>query len=248
MLHVWCLHGFLGTGRDWDPLVSSFPPSSTVAFHGPDLLSSPGEIRSFPYWSKRFNFQAGKNRGINILIGYSLGGRLALHALLEPSHPWAGAVIVSAHPGLPSPYERKERLARDEEWARRFEEASWEEILQDWNAQPAFGGKPPALPRPEENFSRPALAKALRTWSLGRQEPLWDRLHRVRVPLLWITGGEDKTYTRLGEEALRRLPSARGLVVPGAGHRVPWEAPEEFSGAVKDFLVPFLEAPSPHST
>ncbi len=166
-----------------------------------------------------------------------MGGRLALHALLQPSSPWKAAVIVSAHPGLSTPAEREARLARDEEWAARFEKDRWQDLLEDWNAQPVLGKKIQMPPRREEDFSRAALAKALRTWSLGRQEPLMERFGEIRVPLFWITGEEDARYTLLGKRAAPLLPKGTFLAVPGAGHRVPWEAPRAFASAVADFLA-----------
>ncbi len=248
MLSLWCLHGFLGTGKDWKSLAASLDPFPGLSLHCPDILASPGEIRAFPYWARKFNARAAGREGINILLGYSMGGRLALHALLQPGSPWKGAVIVSAHPGLSSPAERETRLARDEEWASRFEKDPWEKLIRDWNAQPVFGGKEPPFQRREEDFSRAALAKALRTWSLGRQDSLLDRLHHVRIPVLWLAGEEDERYVRLGKYAVRLLPRGTLKTFPDTGHRVPWEAPRAFSSAVKNFLAGFQTPAAPYST
>ncbi len=237
MITLWCLHGFLGTGKDWEPLQDFLQSRKGPVFHTPHLLASPGEIRPFPYWARKFNALAARSGEFPVLAGYSMGGRLALHALLQPSSPWKAAVIVSAHPGLSTPAEREARLAHDEKWAARFEKDRWEDLVEDWNAQPVFAKGNHMPPRREEDFSRAALAKALRTWSLGRQEPLMERLEEIRLPLLWIAGKEDARYALLGKRAARLLPRGTFLAVPGTSHRVPWEAPKVFASAVADFLA-----------
>ena len=113
---------------------------------------------------------AGERR---VLLGYSLGGRLALHTLLDAAfiHPglWDAAVIVSAHPGLSvgSANERSLRIAADERWAERFERDPWPRLVNDWGAQPVFCGKPWPLARHERDFDRDELRSALSSWSLG---------------------------------------------------------------------------------
>ena len=246
MIALWCLHGFLGNGGDWVFLEEALSREGGIRIHRPDLLAAPGEVRSFPYWARKFNARAAGAEGTPILLGYSMGGRLALHCLLQPGAPWRGAVLVSAHPGLDSEEERRERLARDETWARRFEEDPWEEILADWNSQPVFQGRNPLPARREADFSRQALARALRVWSLGNQGPLLERLHQLEVPLLWIAGREDPPYLRLGERAARGNRRIRFVSLPGAGHRLPWEAPLPFLRQVRDFLGEVPE--DPHST
>jgi 2-succinyl-6-hydroxy-2,4-cyclohexadiene-1-carboxylate synthase len=155
-------------------------------------------------------------------VGYSLGGRLALHALLAPGAAWHAAVIVSAHPGLDADEARARRLAEDEHWARRFARDPWEPLLADWNARPVFGGQAPPSDRFEEAYDRPALAAALRHWSLGAQESLLDRLAGVRRRVLWIAGQHDAPYVALGAAAVRALPRGELRVAPATGHRVPW--------------------------
>src|SRR5688572_14927036 len=92
-----------------------------------------------------------------ILLGYSMGGRLALQLLQQQS--FRCAVIVSA--GLNAP--DAERRRRDEEWARRFEIEEWSALMQAWSAQPVFGGH--VMPRREADYDRAELARQLRDYS-----------------------------------------------------------------------------------
>jgi 2-succinyl-6-hydroxy-2,4-cyclohexadiene-1-carboxylate synthase len=153
-----------------------------------------------------------------ILLGYSMGGRLALQ-LLEQQR-FAKAIIVSA--GLNAPDE--ERRKRDEAWARRFESEDWSSLMAAWNAQPVFGGH--ALQRHEADYDRRELARQLREWSPAVLPP--PNLEAIETPVLWIAGERDARYVDIARRAVERLPHAELWICPGAGHRVPWEQPQAF--------------------
>jgi len=164
--------------------------------------------------------------GGDMLIGYSMGGRLALQALeTERLHR---AVIVSA--GLNAPDE--ERRKRDEEWARRFESEAWGSLMRAWNAQPVFGGH--VVERREEDYDRAELARQLREYSPAVLPP--PRLERIETPILWVAGERDAKYVEIAERAVARLPHAELWICPDAGHRVPWEQPRQFIERLRAFL------------
>lgn len=214
---VICLHGFLGRGADWDLL--PFPHRS------PDLFAEP-ITEPMSEWAGTFAVDPG-----DTLIGYSMGGRLALHVLL--TKPVARAVIVSAGLGIETG--REERLEADERWARRFERDEWDSVVNDWNAQPLFGGH--EVSRHEKDFDRRALASALRLWSPAAHAPFAPRLRAIETPILWVAGELDHRYVREGERAVALLPHAELRVIPNAGHRVPWEQPDAFLAALAQFGV-----------
>lgn len=161
-------------------------------------------------WAKEFNEQVSRE-GLgrkNFLVGYSLGGRLALHALNQNSALWEGIMAISTHPGLE--LNHKERLKADEAWACRFENDPWYPLLADWMSQEVFKGSKSPL-RVESDFNRATLASLLRNYSLGKQKILsHDKVH-------WVVGERDAGYRAL-------LPEA--TVVPNAGHRVLFDNPE----------------------
>lgn len=163
-----------------------------------------------------------------VLLGYSMGGRLALRTLESGAAAASAAVIVSA--GLNAPDD--ERRKHDEEWARRFEHEEWSTLMRDWNAQPVFGGH--VVERREEDYDRRELARQLREWSPAVLPP--PRLESIDTPVLWIAGERDAKYVEIGREAVKRLPHAELWICPNAGHRVPWEQPEAFAGALRAFL------------
>jgi 2-succinyl-6-hydroxy-2,4-cyclohexadiene-1-carboxylate synthase len=159
-----------------------------------------------------------------------MGGRLALHALLAPPAPWVGAVVVSAHTGLTDLQERAERRARDREWARRLRGDAPGGFWQAWAAHGVFSGAAgPAGPRCTD-------PRGFEEWSLGNQADILVSLPQVGVPVLWVNGARDPAYCAIGAAACAALPEASHLVVAGAGHRVPWEAPEAFRAAVDGFV------------
>ena len=162
----------------------------------------------------------------DVLLGYSMGGRLALQ-LLE-SQRFRCAIIVSA--GLNAADDDRRR--RDEEWARRFESGDWASLMRDWNAQPVFGGH--ALDRREEDYDRTELARQLREWSPAVLPP--PRLESIETPLLWIVGERDAKYVEIANRAIARLPNGELWICPDAGHRVPWEQPQAFVARLRAFL------------
>jgi 2-succinyl-6-hydroxy-2,4-cyclohexadiene-1-carboxylate synthase len=166
-----------------------------------------------------------------VLMGYSMGGRLALQALLDGA-PFDRAVIVSA--GLNLETGREERRARDEAWARRFESDVWGDVIGDWNAQPVFGAH--VLRREERDYDRAELARQLRENSPGLLPPLAARLHEIAIPVLWIAGQRDAPYVEIARRAVALLPKAELWICPDAGHRVPWEQPRAFAARLRQFV------------
>ncbi len=162
----------------------------------------------------------------DVLLGYSMGGRLALQVLEH--QPFRCAVIVSA--GLNAPDE--ERRARDEEWGRRFESEEWSSLMRAWNAQPVFGGH--RIERQERDYDRAELARQLREWSPAVLPP--PRLEVIATPILWIAGEPDAKYVEIAQRAVARLPNAELWICRDAGHRVPWEQPEAFVERLRRFL------------
>ncbi len=236
------LHGFLGLPSDWD---SVFPEDFTSEFRveAVNLWPSTHQLYStngFKSWCEIFLSE--ERAGKPVLLGYSMGGRLAMHAALRAPEKWAGAIFVSAHPGLRSFEEIQARLQNDQIWARRFRNEPWDSVIRAWNAQavllpPSKETAPEAVPlkpRVESEFSREALALAMEFWSLGRQNDLRERLKELPIPVLYVTGELDTKFTSLIREL--ELPEHhRHAVVARAGHRVPWDQPLVFCELVREF-------------
>jgi 2-succinyl-6-hydroxy-2,4-cyclohexadiene-1-carboxylate synthase len=200
---ITCLHGFLGAPRDWEFLREAgfaveTPPLDAIPPHG------------------------------DILLGYSLGGRLALHALLAGA-VYERAIFISTGLGIEDAAARAARRASDEAWARRFELEDFESVMTDWNAQPVLAG--PSLARGPDDYD----VRALREWSSGALPPVASRLHELTIPTLWIAGARDAKYVAEAKRAASLAANARVVIIEDAGHRVLWEWPEALVRIVRNF-------------
>ena len=129
-------------------------------------------------------------------------------------------------------------MARDAEWAGRALTAPWGGFLEDWDRQAVLQGRcvsPPAE-RGLLESRRIAVARGFTSWSLGKQADLRSDLAELDLPVVWVTGLQDKKFNALADEVWPLMPDAFHLEVQGSGHRVPWQAPGEFSSCVEHLL------------
>ncbi len=232
---LYALHGFLGTPADWDALLKK--NELKYALKAPNLFEkSPSS--TLLSWAKDFNQEAANFKGKRYLMGYSLGGRLALHALLQNPSLWNAAIIISANPGLTSQEEKLKKSQENERWAHRFENEAWEQLMKEWNEQGVFK-ESFTFERREKDYSRSALAAALRNWSLDSQENLTSKIATLSQPILWIVGDKDPKLSYLNQLTLKN-PLSKICRIPDAGHRAPWQQPAYFLDLVDSFLLPIL--------
>lgn len=227
-LECWCLHGAVGVAADWRGMAKCLAAAS-ISSRAVDLWRFLEDLPvTMPDFGKALNADAGGEtfRGSGrALLGYSMGGRLALHSLLEKNHPWQAAVIISAHPGIESAAEAAARVTADSAWALQAFGGDWQEFLRAWSAQALFGT---AAIRDDQAARalvtrRREVARSFVEWSLGGQAPLWDRLAEITIPVLWVAGADDEKFLALAERAAKHSPRARVAIAPACGHRVPWE-------------------------
>ena len=222
----WCLHGAVGAASDWRMLGKGLAEkgASTRSVDLWRFLQC--ESVSMPDFGKRLNADAAGevSRGQRrILLGYSMGGRLALHALLEDG-PWDAAVIISANPGLRDPAEISSRRASDTVWATQALTLPWDGFLQKWNSQPILGGANRDEREDKKLIQRRReIARSFVDWSVANQQPLWERLPEIKIPVTWIAGENDTKYRAIAEEAVSLLPDGKLAIAPGSSHRVPWD-------------------------
>jgi 2-succinyl-6-hydroxy-2,4-cyclohexadiene-1-carboxylate synthase len=241
-IECWLLHGAVGMAADWRAFAKRLAESK-IGTRAVDmwrfLEQQPLPLAEF---GAAFNAdaagEAARGNG-RVLMGYSMGGRLALHALLEKSHPWQAAVIVSAHPGLEHDALREARRSADAAWAARALAGNWQDFLTEWNAQPVLGETMPRDAGASAAMAqhRREIARGFVDWSLGAQQPLWDRLCDITIPILWVAGEKDARFLELAQRAVAALPQARLAVAPDTGHRVPWEAEEWLARETAAFLT-----------
>lgn len=231
-LHLYALHGFLGHPSDWTVL-------NQFNYYPLDLFAD--AKMSYSEYAEKLNESVQTEH--NILMGYSLGGRLAMHALLQNPRKWNGAIFISAHPGLKESEKKTERELADQEWAQRFLIEDWNQLMDAWNAQSLFSGCSFNFQRNESLFSRKRLSQALINWSLGKQEDLSPLLAALDIPILWIVGERDLKQVELASKQKLQHPDSSVYLAANAGHRVPWENSCDFIHEIKRFLSK-LEKPT----
>jgi 2-succinyl-6-hydroxy-2,4-cyclohexadiene-1-carboxylate synthase len=237
------LHGFLGLPSDWETFSSHFKKWD-CHFHSIEKHIKNEEndgSQCFELWSQSFNrsifLNHGSNKNKKILIGYSLGGRLALQSLIAPDAQWDAAIIISANPGLLKEQEKIERILSDGIWAKWFLNEPWEGVLEKWNSQGVFSHFKNNLTRHEKDFNKRVVAQMLSDFSLGKQENLREKIRELHIPILWLAGERDKKFVNIATEVEGLNKQIQTKIIPEAGHRVPWENPSFFIESVLGFIM-----------
>jgi 2-succinyl-6-hydroxy-2,4-cyclohexadiene-1-carboxylate synthase len=230
------LHGFTQTGRSWQPVLHALAARYRAV--APDL---PGHGE---FAERRPASFAACDAYVRVLAearitlaGYSMGGRVALHAALSAGPRVERLVLIGASPGLADPAERAARAADDAALADRIEAIGLEAFVREWVAQPMLAGMPRGIAEFADadrlrNTAR-GLAAALRGLGTGAMPSLWERLGDVTMPVELVVGERDEKFRAIAERMQPLLPDARVHPIPGAGHAVHLEAP----GAVADVLA-----------
>jgi 2-succinyl-6-hydroxy-2,4-cyclohexadiene-1-carboxylate synthase len=171
-------------------------------------------------------------------IGYSMGGRLALHLAVARPDLVDRLVLVSSTAGIDDDVERASRRAEDERRAIEIEQSGVAAFLDRWLATPLFANLPPnaaQLSARLEN-TEAGLASSLRLAGTGAQDSLWPRLRSLSMPVLVVAGALDVKFTTIAERMAAQIPDATLAVVADAGHVVHLEQPREFVRVLRRWL------------
>ncbi len=230
------LHGFAGTGRAWDPVVARLDPERYTAL-APDLRGhgAARDARPVSFAACAADVLAAAPDCFD-LCGYSMGGRIALHVALAAPERIGRLLLVATTAGTEDAAARAARRADDEALAAFADTASIEQFADRWAAQPLFAGTPPDAARIwREDLLRNdprALAASLRGVGSGAMAPLWERLSELTMPAPVLVGERDAKFMALGRRLATALPRGELVVVAGAGHGLPREAPQAVSAAI----------------
>lgn len=239
------LHGFAGSGADWAP----FEQELGLAVVAPDLLGHGAALA--PSNSEAYRAalmvqsvaEALPPEGPVVLMGYSMGGRVALRLALQLGPRLCGLVLLSTQPGLEGSVERSERIASDHSVAGMIEERGVEWFCEFWADQPLIRSQQRIRTDIQDGMRvrRAAnrsvgLAGSLRGFGQGSIEPVWSELPALDVPTLLVTGADDVRYTRIAERMVKLIPDAKHTIVQGAGHCVHLEAIVPTAVAVGSFI------------
>ena len=245
------IHGFTGSAAGWGAHLDTFAAVGLRAIaldmlgHGASDL--PDDPARYAMGLCRDDIlaalaQLGIGAGESALLGYSMGGRIALYTAL--SGYFSALILESASPGLATEAERAARRASDAALAQRIERDGVPAFVDEWERLPLFASQQ-LLPaerrdalRAQRLHNRAAgLANSLRGIGTGAQPSLWDDLPRLSIPTLLIAGALDTKYAAIARQMAERLPHAQLTVVPNAGHAPHVEQPTMFDELVTDFCL-----------
>lgn len=242
------LHGFLGSCRDWDEIVPAFSDQHPclcfdLPGHGTHRQRPLGAPLTLAELADELDASLGA-LGLErvALVGYSLGGRLALHAALRHPKRIGALVLEGASPGIADPRERAQRLALDQARASALRAEGMAAFVEAWYAAPLFSSlqgdaaRLAAMKAVRAQNDPVWMAKLVAELSPGLQPSLWGELRHIRAPARVLAGSLDSAYVEVARKLAHLLPDACAAFVPDAGHNTHLEQPEAFAKIVREFL------------
>lgn len=217
------IHGFLGGENSFSRIISQLKsePETNEVFT-PSLLSTQSDEPLTPRfgfndWAKNFNSYVKKNSNCNnILIGYSMGGRLGIHAFQDEPELWDSCYFVSSNPGLIKGSEKMPRMAWEDGWCYQIDSKPWDEFIGLWNQQEIFKHSEDINPV-ESKFDKNLLKLALKNWSLTKHKVDLDKINNKK--LHWLVGEKDTKYQLIFNKLMNNHNCKQVSTVRGAGHR-----------------------------
>ncbi len=229
-MRVRLVHGFTLTPQTWAPVEARLPPGWDVqSLEVPDGLDFVATADTLVH-----------RGGVGTWVGYSMGARLCLRLALDHPDRVERLVLVSGTAGIPSAAERRTRQSADAQLAHEIERDGAAPFLERWLDHRLFETLPRGSAMLDERIrgnTVPRLVHQLRALGVGSQEPLWDRLPTLDMPVLLLTGQWDRAYTDLAQQMATAIGErATHVVIEKAGHALQLERPDEAAHALTSWL------------
>jgi len=246
------LHGFTGSSQNWQDIRAQLHEQVpymrvlTIDLLGHGHTQSPGN-------PERYAIQGASADILEILhklslsdvhlLGYSMGGRLALYFAASRRQLVKSLILESASPGLETEAECEARRQSDDALADRIEREGITAFVNFWENIPLFASQKNLSAdvreahRQQRLQNNPAgLANSLRGMGTGQQPSNWGLLPELKFPTLLVAGQLDDKYVRINQHMADLIPNAHFEIVPDAGHTVHLEQPDVFTRTVSGFL------------
>lgn len=254
------LHGFTGSTASWSrilPALAGGCRAVAVDLIGHGRSEAPRQWERYTIAHCVTDLQALLDRleiQQAVVLGYSMGGRVALSLAAAAPHRITALILESTSPGLTTDEERAQRRRADGDLAGMIEDQGIETFVDHWEKLPLFASQqdlPSAVragQRAQRLANRPwGLANSLRGMGTGSMAPLHHQLPALTMPALVIAGGLDAKYSSTAQDMAAAMPRAELVIVPGAGHNVHLEQPDLFRCLVLSFLQSLRDKKLTHS-
>lgn len=255
--HIWhehcentivCLHGFTSSKDTWQAFAEHFPQHRIVAVDlmGHGETAAPAEIAPYAMAMQVAMLEqlfSALQLNEFTLVGYSMGGRVALSYAVQQPQRVRTLILESASPGLALEQERSARQTADEALAQRIEDKGLEPFVDQWENIPLFDTQK-RLPQEQQLAVRQerlaqralGLANSLRGIGTGVQPSNWHMLDTLPMPVLLITGELDAKFCVIAEKMQAFLAESAHIIIPDVGHAIHVENLAQFATIVKEAL------------
>ncbi len=230
------VHGFTQSANSWKPIAERIATDGYEAV----VVDVPGHGGST---SIRADLRATADMltsicGFGVYIGYSLGGRLCIHAASMHPHLVRGLAVVGATPGIADESERAHRRTTDDTLADHIVDVGVDAFLDEWLALPLFAGLQLDDAQRDDRRANTAdgLASSLRLAGTGAQASLWSRLPDINMPVLAMWGELDHKFAAIGRQMAASVPHGTSVEIRGAGHAAHLQEPELVAAALTAWL------------
>ena len=242
------LHGFMERGQDWMPIAHRLERDAYLILpdlpgHGQNTQRNIVRPLSFDKLGKELAYLLDHLGLMTVdLVGYSMGGRLALYFAIHYPNRVRTLVLESASAGIILAKDRKDRQIVDSAHAEQILEEGMQRFVDSWYKMPLFH----SLAMQKERFENIKQArmnndpgwmvKVVCDLSPGYQPHVWDQLRLLEMPVLLITGEMDNKYTSIMQEMGMSIKKSKEIIVSGSGHNCHVEQPERFLHYLMEFL------------
>lgn len=244
------LHGFSGSVDTWSEVTQSLKGKFHIVridLIGHGKTSAPEDVKRYRMAQQIAHLEKifeQLNLEAFTLVGYSMGGRIALSYAIEYPERVSSLILESASPGLATEEERVQRQLSDKKLAERIVRDGLESFVNFWEEIPLFDSqKDLPLARRQKvrnerlNQQEIGLANSLLGIGTGSQPSYWREIEKMALPVLLITGEYDEKFIKISREMKRFFPNVQELIVNHVGHAIHVEKPVLFATMIEKHIL-----------